>query len=269
MPYWLSVLTIASSIASLISFIGGLLLAPPEKRRVVTALALAFGMTVIIAIGATWFVAPLGKQVPSSSETNQSAGAPVNFVTVLAELPFFAKFAGVTFAYVGILCVAFWLFTQLQVKPLSLGQAAVSVWGSHLARLRTLLLAGIICMVLSIIYPGPPLLGNFFESLHKAWYWFLYGNDASQHYSPLPVRTGTWFWGQAALLYLGCLGVYLSFAFPHEIVAAWEAARNVRQNVSGASPSDQDDRSAEALWAFVSSLVRRLSAIDRETRPKI
>jgi len=248
-----------------VSFVGSLLLAPPEKRKVVRVLAIVFGIASIMAVGAEWFAAPLEQLVTRPPESNQSGNVVAGLINFLLAVPFPVTFASLTFAYVGLFCVAYWLFTQIQANSLSLRQAAVSVWGSHVARLRSLLLAGIICFVLTIIYPGPPLLlsHDSVEWFRKVWYEFLYGNHAAQHYSPLPADTSTWFWGQATLSYFGCFAIYLLFAFPHEIAVAWQAGRTAQKEVKGTSSPAEDDGSMEALSAFVSSLVRQLRAINR------
>jgi len=254
---WLSLLSIISSIASLVSFIGGLLFAAPEKRRVVIILALAFATATVIAVGAALLATPQNRQGPTAS-------VPTQTVDVWNHVPFPPKFAGLTFGFVGTLCVIYWAFTQIQAKPLSLQQAAVSVWGSHIARLRTLLLVAIVCFILAAIYPGPPLIpASSFDwlrnGLHKIWD----GTPANPQSSPPAPDGETWFWGQAALLYLGCFTIYFVFAFPHEIVVAWEEASRVAGEDASTSGSTQKDRSAEVFRTFISSLLRQLKALNR------
>ena len=133
-----------------------------------------------------------------------------------------------------------------------------------LRRLRTLLLGAIICFVLAAIYPGPPLIpASSFDwlrnGLHRIWD----GKPANPQSSPPEQDEETWFWGQTALLYLGCFAVYFVFAFPHEIVVAWEEASRVPGEETSSSASTQKDHSAEVFRTFISSLLRQLKARNR------
>lgn len=243
MQYFLPLIAVVSGIASTLSFISDLLFAPPERRKAVRILAVVFGLASFF--GATLIIR---SKDYASLQASASDKVDLSFYQVVKELPFPIQFAGTTFMYVGGLCLTYWTLFRFQVKPLSLQQAAFRVWGSHVARLRSLLLATIICFVLMGIYSGPPLLFD----IQKVWYFLLYANDASQYYTP---HYGTWFWGEAFLTYAACTMLYFWFAFPHVMVKAWKSAIRVHR---------KDDQPAIDPRVFISSIYRQLSTLNRD-----
>ena len=183
-------------------------------------------------------------------------------------LIFLLKFVGATLLFFAILCGGLWSFARISTEALTLKQAAVGIAGTHLGRLKFLFLAGVVCLVLMVIYPGPPLLVSeqSVESLRKAWYFFWSGGEG---YVPRPPeRTGTWFWGQAALLYFGILVLYLVLGIPDVLSAAFQAGKTAwtrRPEGPRSGPA-----TGRVLWdvahAFVAALVVQLVMSKRGAR---
>jgi hypothetical protein len=180
---------------------------------------------------------------------------------------FLLKFVGATLVLFAILCGGLWSFARISTDALTLKQAAVRIAATHLGRLKFLFLAGVVCFVLMVIYPGPPLLisEQSVESLRKAWHGFSGGGG----YVPRPPeRTGTWFWGQAALLYFGILVLYLVLGIPDVLSAALQAGKTAwtrRPEGPRSGPA-----TGRVLWdvacAFVAALVVQLVMRKRGAR---
>ncbi len=126
-------------------------------------------------------------------------------------------------------------------------------------------------MVLMLIYPGPPLLipEEWFEATKKEFYYIWSG----QHYVPRPpdpIRT--WFWGQAALLYFGGIGLYLILALPDVVNVAWRAAsdklsahRSARNHGKSTAAVDIISLLSAIAVAFIGSLLAELWAHGRRS----
>lgn len=151
----------------------------------------------------------------------------------MEAIAFLFKIAILTTVYFAIISVALWLFGRINDPALSLRRASSMIAGTHLGRLRLLCIAGVVSFVLALVYPGAPLLfdlGGAVEPIRKGWYHLLYGSNAEQHYSPaLPANAGTWFWGQAALLYAGGFVLYVVLAVPDVVQAAVRRAAQARE----------------------------------------
>ena len=177
----------------------------------------------------------------------------------MGALIFLTKFSLATGAYfLGLSAVA-WLFGRINDSSLSLREAASTLAGTHLGRLRFLCVAAAISLVLTFVYPGPALLfdlGDAFEPVRKSWYWLMYGKDAAQHYSPpAPKTVGTWFWGQAALIYVGTFILYIVLALPDMLRSAIQIATEARdarkRTVHSQGPGGAPRRSAAAEFMLV------------------
>ena len=150
----------------------------------------------------------------------------------MEAIAFLFKIAVLTTVYFALISVAFWLFGRINDPALSLRRASSRIAGTHLGRLRLLCIAAVVSFVLAMVYPGSPLLFDLSgaaEPVRKGWYHLLYGSNAEQHYSPaLPENAGTWFWGQAALLYAGGFVLYVVLAVPDVVQAAVRKAAQAR-----------------------------------------
>jgi hypothetical protein len=155
---------------------------------------------------------------------------------------------------------------QFEKEPVSIRQAASRILGTHLGRLRFLLAAAALSLVLMALFPGPSLISrDTLEPLRKAWLFFLYGKSAE--YQPLPAETGTWFWGAAAILYLATFAVYLVLALPDVVMAAITAAKGAGAAGPGAGSSQAPGRLAwDVTAAFLGALAAQLLLRRRESK---
>lgn len=140
-------------------------------------------------------------------------------------LIFISKFVATTVVYFGSFALGMFALKRFEPEPLTLRQTVTAILGTHAGRLRFLFLAGIVSLVLAMLFPGPALLlpTGTTEALrefgHNIWY------GSSRPFVPAAPDRSTWFWGQAGLLYLGTFALYIVLGLPTLIAQAAEASR--------------------------------------------
>jgi hypothetical protein len=164
---------------------------------------------------------------------------------------FVAKFGALTLLFLAIVPSFRFLMSRFESKPLTIAQATSKILGTHLGRLRLLLIAAVVSLVLAMIYPGPALLlpSGATEKAREVGHHLLFGNNPQRPFIPSPPDTSTWFWGQAALLYLGLLIGYVVLALPNLLSSAIQAARSVSSGPTASSSRPP------AFWAAVGAFI--------------
>jgi hypothetical protein len=190
-------------------------------------------------------------------------------VNAMDAILFLIKFVGLSIGYFALMAAGRYLLGRFENPPRALIDAVDKLAGTHVGRLRFLVFAGAVSFVLAMVYPGPALLIDVPETIESArgfWYPLLHGTNASQHYVPKPSPPpSTWFWGQAALLYVGIFALYVVLALPNVLTAAFQAAKSAWER----KPKDSNSRTVSLLWGVVVAFIGSyLAALWAESRKK-
>lgn len=168
----------------------------------------------------------------------------------MSEILFISKFLALTIIYIALVALGKFTLSNFGERPCSLRDAVASTLGTHIGRLRVLLFGILASFVLSMLYPGPPLLlpEGSVDTIREFGHHILYGS--SEPFVPAAPDHSTWFWGQAALVYLGILALYVVLALPTVLAEAVRAVHGVL-NTSG----DAKKPFMALLWAIVGAFV--------------
>ena len=145
---------------------------------------------------------------------------------------------------------------NIVADPMTFRSAIVGIAGTHLGLLKFLFLAAIASFVLCLIDPGPPLLFDLPRTLEpvRKFGIHLWNGKNGVYVPPPPPNYGTWFWGEAALLYIGLFAAYVVLGVPTILHTAIRAALDARaRRGMRVGPPGQAGRGAVAELVLVAT----------------